>query len=229
MNKKINADLKLFKFIFNKNKPYIFPFVTILITIIFFFQFILPQFNVLFRARKEAGEMSLRLGVFKKNLTVLTNVDEQALDLQLETLNSALPLNKDFIRILNSLYVTAQKIGVDLGGFSISVGDLSKTGDGDSFPVIKLSVPIKAGITAVNNFVEIISKTIPLSEVYHIKIGDVSSMVSLAFYYKPLSASNYSQDSHIIPISQKGLTLLDQLYKFENTSSSLGLIALPLE
>ena len=151
---------------------------------------------------------------------MLTNINEETLDSQLRILNLALPLNKDFIEILNSVYSTAQKTGVNLGGFSLKIGDLAQSESDENFPVVRLSVPISSSITAINSFVETISKTVPLSEVYSVKMGNASSMVSLSFYYKPLGASNYSQDIRISSISQKGLDLVDQLSKFENVSSA---------
>lgn len=219
MNGKINADLKSLKFIFNKNKSYILPVVVMLISIILFFQFVIPQFNTLLEVQKEAKESSLKLEVLRKNLDILTNVDDEVLDSQFKILNLALPLNKDFIGILNSVNSTAQKTGVSLGGFSFRIGDISKSEDGDNFPVVKLSVPINSGITAINSFVETIIKTLPLSEVYSVKVGNVSSMVNLSFYYKPLDVSSYSQDILVNPISQRGLTLVGQLGEFGNGSS----------
>lgn len=216
MSEKINADLKSLKFIFNKNKPYILPIVIMLVSIMLFSQFVIPQFNALLVTRKEAKEASLKLEVLKENLDVLTNINEETLTSQLKILNLALPLNKDFIGILNSVYSTAQKTGVNLGGFSLKIGDISKSENGDNFPVVKLSAPINSTVTAINSFVETINKTVPLSEVYLVKVGNTSSMVSLSFYYKPLSTSNYSQDARISPISQKGLTLLSQLSEFGN-------------
>ncbi|MDZ4228097.1 MAG: hypothetical protein U1E54_02520, partial [Candidatus Levybacteria bacterium] len=172
-------------------------------------------------AREEALATSLRIEALKANLDVLTNINEETLDLQLKTLSLALPLNKDFFGILNSVYSTAQKTGVDLGSFSFKIGDIAKSESGDNFPVIKLSAPINSGVIAINSFVETISKTVPLAEVYSVKIGNISSTVSLSFYYRPLSVSNYSQDVRISPISQKGLELVNQLGKFENAQSFL--------
>lgn len=220
MNEKINEDIKFFKFIFDKNKSYIFPIVIMLVSIMLFFQFVIPQVSLLLKTRKEAKESSLRLETLKENLDVLINVNEETLDSQLKILNLALPLNKDFIGILNSVYLTAQKAGVNPGSFSLKIGDISKSENGDNFPVIKLSVPINAGVTEINNFVTAISKTVPLAEAYLVKAGNISSMVSLSFYYKPLGASNYSWDAHISPISQKGLTLVNQLSGFESAPSA---------
>lgn len=221
MNEKINADLKSLKFILNKNKAYILPVVVILVSIMLFFQFVISQFGALLAAREEALITSLRIEALKANLDVLTNINEKTLDLQLKTLSLALPLSKDFFGILNSIYSTAQKTGVDLGSFSFKIGDISKAESGDNFPVVKLSAPINSGVAAINNFVETISKTVPLAEVYSVKVNNISSTVSLSFYYRPLSVSNYSQDVRIFPISQKGIALVSQLGKFENAPSFL--------
>ena len=220
MNEKINIDLKSLKFILNKNKAYIFPIAAIFISIILFLQFVIPQFRALLEVGKEVRETSLRIKTQKANLNILTNIDEETLDSQLKILNSALPPSKDFIGMLNSIYSTAQKTGVNLGSFSFEVGDLTKSVSGDDFPVVKLSIPIvNSGVAGVNSFVEIINKAFPLSEVELIKIGGVSSVVNLSFYYKPLDASSYNQNVSISPISQKELMLINQLEEFENTPS----------
>lgn len=220
MNEKINEDLKSLKFILNKNKPYIVSVIIILVSIMLFFQFVIPQINMLLAIRKEAQESSLKLEILKENLTVLTNINENVLDSQLRLLSAALPLNKDFIGILNSVYSSAQKTGVSLGSFSFKVGDLAQSENGEIFPVVKLSVPINASVAAISGFAETLSKTLPLSEAYSIKVGGVSSTISLSFYYKPLGISTYNQGVRISPISQKGLTLLNQLGQFEDVSLS---------
>lgn len=219
MNEKINADLKSLKFIFNKNRSFIFPIVIILVSIILFFQFVIPQFSALLMAVKEGRESSLKLEALRANLDVLTNINDETLSSQLGVLSSALPLNKDFIGVLNSVYSTAQKAGVSLGSFSIQIGDISKSESSDVFPVIKLSAPINSDISSINSFIETISKTIPLSEVYAVKIGRASSSVSLSFYYKPLDSSSYSSDARISPVSQKGLNLIKQLGEYGNAAS----------
>lgn len=222
MNEKINPDLNSLKFIFSKNKPYILPIIIMLVSLILFFQFVIPQFRALNVTRKEALDASAKLEALKTNLDILTNINGETLDSQFRILTLALPLNKDFIGILNSVRSTAQKTGANLGSFSFSVGDISKFENGDNFPVVKLSIPINAEIAVMNNFIEIIGKTVPLSDVYSVKVGEVSSMVNLSFYYKPLDTSNYSQDVRISPISQKGLALINQLSEYGNTPSFSG-------
>jgi hypothetical protein len=215
MNEKINTDIKSLKFIFNKNRSYIIPIVIILISIILFFQVVIPQFGMLLATEKQAKEASLKLKTLKANMDVLTNINDDILNSQLQTLSLALPLNKDFIGILNSVYSTAQRTGVSLGAFSFKIGDISGSESKDNIPLVKLSVPINSDVTAISSFVETISETLPLSEVYEVKVGEISSTVSISFYYKPLGASTYNPDVGISPVSQKGITIINQLKGFE--------------
>jgi Tfp pilus assembly protein PilO len=214
MSEKVNTDLNSLKLIFNKNRIYIFPIVVVLISIILFFQFIIPQFKGLMSIIKDSNEISSQLKIQKANATVLSNISEEVLASQLTTLNLALPASKDFIGILNSIYSSAQKTGVSLGSFSFDVGDLSKTETGKEFPVAKLSIPVKSGVKEINNFVGLISETFPLSEINLIKMGNTSSVVNLSFFYKPVDESGYKVNARVKPISQKALDLINQLDEF---------------
>ncbi len=223
-NKEVNADIKSLKFIFERNKFYIFPVIIILFGIILFFQFVIPQFNTLLSVSKEAQVASMRLGSLKENLDLLANISENSLDSQLKIVNLALPANKDFSAILNDIYYVSGKTGVNLGSFSFQIGDLSESGDGGKLSTIDVSLPVSADIAAINNFAETISNTFPLSEVSLIKIEEGISTISLSFYYKPILSigSITSGDTRINPISQKGLELIKRLSGFENAISSFS-------
>lgn len=219
MNEKVNADLRSLKFIFERNKPYILPSIIIMVCIVLFFQFVIPQFRILQSAQEEAKQASLNLQTLKENLNILTNIDEKSLDEKLKILNLALPLSKDFSGILNSIYYASQKTGVSLGDFSLQIGDLHDTKKKDDYPSIDLIVPVTANAKGVNNFVAILNKTVPLSEVTVIKIRNVSSSIKLSFYYKSLGFSNLKEDIRISPLTQKGLEIINKLNLFENVSS----------
>ncbi|MDO8583022.1 MAG: hypothetical protein Q7R51_00645 [bacterium] len=218
MNGKVNEDLKAIKFILDKNRPYLFPCVVMLVSIILLFQFVIPQFQALFSAGEQAKNMSLKLGSLKQNLNILTNASDDSLDSQLRIVSLALPSEKDFSGILNAIYFSAQKAGVALGPFSIQIGNLSNSENAGKSPTISLTLPINSDTAGVNNFVAAISKTLPLSDVTLIKIGEVTSTVNLVFYYKPLNVLSNSEDVRLSPVSQKGLSLIDKLATFENSS-----------
>lgn len=219
MNEKINADIQSLKFIFSKNKAYIVPVVVIFISIILFFQFVIPQFNAFLVIRKDAQAASSKLAALKANLSLLVNVNDETLDLQLKTLSVALPTKKDYIGILNSIYLTSQKTGVNLGNFSLKIGDISKSDSADKLQVVSLSLPINSSIAAVSSFIDAIGSTLPLVEVNSVKAGNVSSTVNLSFYYKSLDLSKYNQNIHVGPISQNGLIIIDKLNKFNDPNA----------
>ena len=219
MNEKINFDINSFKIIYARNKGLIFPTVIIFLCVLLFFQFVIPQFNTLFIAQKEVREATQKIEVLKENLNLLANTDENSLDSQFRILNLALPAGKDFSGVLNSIYYASQKIGASLGSFSFRIGDLSKSEKNEDFSTISLVVPVNAGAAAVNSFVETLAKSVPLSHVSFIKIGENSSSVNISFYYKPLGVSAPSDSDPIIPISQKGISLVNELNSFGNISS----------
>jgi len=221
MKEKINTNLKSLKFVFNKSKSYVFPSVIILISILLFFQFVIPEFSLLFKTQEEVNALKAKTELLKENLGMLTNINQDTLDSQYNTMILALPANKDYIEILNTVNIAAQKAGVNLGNYSFKVGSLGKADSVDISPVIKLNVPIESGLTGVNSFVQIINNTIPLSQIDSVNVGETSSSVTISFYYKLLDSSNYSQDALISPVSQEGLNMIDQMKEFNTASSFL--------
>jgi|WetSurMetagenome_2_1015567.scaffolds.fasta_scaffold01318_12 Tfp pilus assembly protein PilO len=220
MDKKINLDFAAVKYLINRDKVYLIPVIIILVSVTLFFKFLIPEFKALGDAQQEAKELTQKLEVLKLNLNVLSNINEEVLNSQLKTLTSALPANKDVIKILNSVYSTAQKAGVTLGGFSFAIGDISKPKDIEDLPFVKLSVPINGDIIAAKSFIEIINRTVPLSGIDSIKLGDETSTLDLFFYYKPLDGSTYKLGDQIVPVSQPRLALISQLGGFEDGNSA---------
>ncbi len=214
MDGKIDTDLKSIKFILERNKLYIAPVAIMLICVILFFQFILPQFNMIFTAKENAREDLLKLDVLREDLRMLSGIDESSLDSQLEILNHALPSEKDFDGILNAINSSADGQGAILGSYSFAVGDLSGAQGTDKFPTIQLSVPVNSDASTVNKFLGAISKSLPLSEISLVRIGGRASTVNLSFYYKPAFSANI-KNLRISPLSSKGLSLIEQLRSFK--------------
>jgi len=219
MNEKINIELRSFRFILEKNKSYIFPIIVIVASVLLFFQFVIPQFNLLLKTQAEVKDLRSKTEMLKENLSIVSIIDDDTLNSQYKTMISALPLSKDFIGILNSINATAQKAGVSLGSFSFKIGNLSSSENGDIFPVVKFTIPVNAGITGSNSFIQMISKTFPLAQVDSILVNNNSSIISLGFYYKLLNIASVSQYIRVSPVSQNGLELIGQMKEFEAASS----------
>jgi|SRR3989344_756027 len=215
---RVNTDIQSIKIIYNRNKHFLIPFFVILICIGLIVQVIVPQIRTFFKVREEAENASRRLADLKKDLEVLSSLDENMLESQLKITSFALPINKDFGGILSALYSAAQAAGVNVGAFSFQLGDLSKSEEKDAkFPSIELTVNFENDIGAVNNFIDIVGKTLPISDISAVSTDNDSSSVSLLFYYKVLSTSDIQKDERIVPISNDKLSLLDKLNTFNST------------
>lgn len=220
MDNKINTDIKSLELIYARNKPFIIPIVVILVCIALFIKVELPLFGNLQQVLEDSKKASQELESLKKDLQVIESLDGKTLDSQLDIANNALPANKNFSAILNAVYLTAQKTGVILGEFTFQVGDLDKPDEGVSNPVITLSLSLDGDIRVINSFVEIISKTLPLSDISLVKSSNKASTVNLLFYYKPLMKNLPGKDLKIGVVSEENLSLLSELAAFNNSSSS---------
>lgn len=215
---RVNTDIQSIKTIYNRNKHFFIPFFVILICIGLIVRVIVPQIETFFKVRKEAENASQRLAELKKDLITLSSVDGNTLESQLKITSFALPINKDFGGILSALYSAAKDSGVNVGTFSFQLGDLSKSEEKDAkLPSIELTVNFENDIGAVNNFIDIIGKTLPISDISAVRTDNDSSSVSLLFYYKVLSTSDIQKDERIVPISNEKLSLLDKLNTFNSS------------
>lgn len=215
---RVNTDIQSIKIIYNRNKHFLIPFFIILVCIVLIAQVIVPQINTFFKVREEAKNASQKLADLKKDLSILSSLDGNTLESQLKIASFALPINKDFGGILSALYSAEKDSGVNVGAFSFQLGDLSKSEEKDAkFPSIELTVNFENDIGAVNNFIDIIGKTLPISDVSAVITDDDSSSVSLLFYYKVLSTSDIQKDERIVPISNDKLSLLGKLNTFNST------------
>lgn len=224
MESRINTEIQSLRIIYNRNKHYIIPVVVIFVSIVLVILVVIPQFKTLLKVREQAKQASIVLDRLKKDLGVLESQDKEILESQLRTSNLALPTNKELGGILNALYTAAERSGVSIGRFSFQVGNLgSEDKSNVKFSTIGLSLSLDSGILAINSFIDIIGKTLPISDISAIKTDDNVSNISLLFYYRALPPTNVS--SRIMPISQKNLELLSKINDYNNATE----IALPAE
>lgn len=219
MGSHVNTDIESIKIIYDRNKHYIIPFIVIFVCIGLIVQIILPQFRTLLEVRKEAENASQKLSELKNDLDVLSSLDERILDSQLKTTSFALPISKEIGGILSALFSAANASGVRIGKFSFQVGDLAKSDQKDTkFSFIELTILIDNEIVMVNNFIDIIGKTLPISNISFVKTEKETSTLSLLFYYKLLDP-NLQKDVRILPIPNEKLQVFNKISGFNSALS----------
>ncbi len=221
MDSKINVDINSAKLIYNRYKEFVVPVIVIIVSFFIFISVVMPQIKDLGRRKAESKDASAKLSILKKNLDLLSGINESTMDSQLQTVTSALPLNKDFGSVLDRVSAASGKAGVSLGNFAFQVGDLSKTTtDNTGFPSLKLDLNVEGNVRAISNFINELDKSLPLSEVTSVEISNNLSRLTVIFYYKPFISGSNSTTSMISPFTQQTLSLIDKISTFNNSLSS---------
>ena len=110
MNKKINIDLLTLKTLLSDYKPFLTPLFTIFSCLLVFLVFILPQANEFLSSQKTVNEEKTKLNNLRGNLQTLQNLSDGELGNQYELLSYALPPEKNFEAIINSLYNKEEQV-----------------------------------------------------------------------------------------------------------------------
>ena len=206
-----NIDASTLRLLYGRYKDFIVPFFVMVAVFLLVVRVIVPQIQDLFKANEEQKAAMETLTVMQNNLNLLKSIDDSTLDSQLAIVSTALPINKDFGLILNTLSDVSNKASVTLGDFRLNVGSLSKEEDNGKFTTFKVELIVKGSVNAVDDFVGWLSKTFPLSEVTAVSLQGSSSTVAIGFYYKPFTRLQHDDSLPISRVSNKGLSLIDKI------------------
>ncbi len=224
MNNKVNIDADTLKVLYAKYKDFLIPIMVMIASITLLIAFVIPQFlNFLSNMDAIRAENS-KLSVLKNNLNIIASANDSTLDSQLNIVSQALPLTKDYTGILNALAIASRTSGASLGNFEFQVGDVSSAQQSQSgFPFLKMTLNVNGDIKTVNNFINSLSKTFPLSEITGAIINGELSTINISFYYKPIPANAISNNVPISAVSKDGLNIISKLSLFSSSSVNLPL------
>ncbi|OGH42389.1 MAG: hypothetical protein A3H79_00160 [Candidatus Levybacteria bacterium RIFCSPLOWO2_02_FULL_36_8b] len=216
MNKKFNFDQSTIRILYYRNKEYIIPSAIILICLILFIKFIIPQGQELFLIKEKEKETQARVENLKKNLNFLSSVDSSDLDSKLEIASNALPPKKDFAGIINAISDGAINSGVALDDFGFTVGELStKSAKLNTQPSIQINLSVKSDKDRVRLFLKKLAKAFPLSEVTSVQMNNNLTTMVTVFYYKPFPPIEI--DDYALPgnLSAKETKLINEMSSWE--------------
>lgn len=212
INREISFDETTVKILFNKYKMFLMPLVIILICIIVFFSFIVPQIQELSSMNDEVKAVKEKILILRQNLNLLSNLNSDNQNIMLQKVSKALPMEKDFIGVLNAVSNASINAGVKLDDFSFAVGDLStKSTQVNAIPSFKLVVTVDGGIDGARRFLDGLSESSPISEVQTVDISNSSSTVAISFYYRVVSPIKIDYISPFKSISSEEKALIDKI------------------
>ncbi len=222
MKENTNIDINTIKTLYRKYKEHLIYILVIFITVVLFLFSVLPRITDLAKLNSDRKIELDKFSILKNNLDLLSNLDDSLLSSQLLLVSSALPSEKDFEGVLNSISLATAKSGASLSDYEFQVGGLSQglSVKTTGFPFLTLAVSIRGTPLQVAKFIGYLSKSAPLSQVTSIMQNSNSATVAINFYYKALAPSQFNDSSTITPISEKGKQII-------KTLSSWGINNLP--
>lgn len=217
-----HIDINILRLLYSRYKDFIVPFLVIVVVIGLFLKVTGPAIQDLFKGYEEQKTAMLTLGNMRNKLNFLKGVDDSSIDSQFRIVTRTLPVDKDFTGVLNAISDASNKSGAVLGGFKFVVGSLSKVEDISEYPSLNLSITLSGNVKAVDNFIGILVKTLPLSEVTKISSQMTSSTIAIDFYYKVIKPSKYDDSLPLSIVSANGRSLIDELSTFDIPESPVS-------
>ena len=197
--------------------------ITIVVCLVLLFGVIIPQLQNWFSIRQEVVATQQRIAVLQNNINFMNNLDRNALNAQLQTASSALPPQKDFGSMLDSLSSAAVSSGVSLNDFSFQVGDVASSSGLFSdtryknFASIKISLVAQGPIGNVKRFIANLESSVPLSEVVTIDGTGETASLTIQFYQKPFPNLVPNDDTPLTPLTAEKVLLLQKITAWKST------------
>ena len=200
-----------------ENKEYALPLFAIIVSVLLFFVFIVPQ-AISFPSRKNEIDIeTAKLNKIKESEKVLSTIDEDLIDSQLKIASKALPSNKAFEEVLNSISTVVMLSNTQIKSYQFQE-DENVLADANKFPSLTFEVDIIGGVGQAIEFINQLYKTHPISEVTSIiSTGNVST-ITILFYYKQFPSIIFEDIAQIRNMSAKEKSTIDEISKWDDVS-----------
>lgn len=179
---------------------------------------ILPEINQLVSIQNEVASTQQNIQVLQNNLTFINTMDKGNLATQLQTVSQALPPEKNFGLILNSISNASITSGVTLTDYAFQVGNIKNVpntpSDGSPQDAVTVTVVVSGNVDAVKKFIFAIENSLPIAEVTAIDGSGNSDAITIQFYQKPFPTIGFNPEDQLSPLTQNKLSLLQKLEKW---------------
>lgn len=212
MKKNISLSESALSLLYFKYKKLIFSSFLFFTSAFIIFQVLIPQVKNYFEFKEKIKDSRKKIDILKNNYTFSSNLNEYNLNSDLDVVSLALPTEKDFASILNSISDASNNSGVDLSDYSFNVGDLSsESAEIKTESYIQIDLEAGGSINSLKNFLFELSTKFPLSESVTFETGQTKSSVVIYFYHKPFQKIPYDLFSPFTPRKKNEEDLIKKL------------------
>lgn len=211
-----------FLYFYYKDSPYyswLFLSIIFSVSIILIFNVIIPQAQGWFSIRDEVLATRQRIAILNSNITFMSNLNKDQIDLRNQLALKALPLEKNFSDVIDAIVGSSIRSNVTVDDFDFSLGQIAsfsakdKKGLQGEIDSVKVQLSLRGSIDGVKNFVKEMSDTFPLSEVDSVDTTSGETAIEIKFYTKDFKDFKIVYDQPVQPISAANSDVLNSLEK----------------
>lgn len=217
MNDITFSDIQKF---YTRYKTYIVPIVTIVTCAFLFLLVVIPQIEDLFITKGLEVEYKEKNKILQANLAFLKNLDVQVLDSHVNLVSSGLPLDKDYVGVINAISLAANTSGIELQDYDFIVGSLSKSENTENKETLNVDLLVKGNLDMVKAFILQLEEMLPLMQVNSIeKTSGEAFLIKTNFYYMFSGDIHFDSFSPLTPLSAKDQSVLTKIAPWSLTSN----------
>lgn len=180
--------------IYKKRKQQLLPLVMGFAAFFVIFRVILPQWTDIQEVRELLTTKENSVAAKEETLLLLNSISTEKVEEDYSIATTALPLQKDIVLIFTELNDASIRAGVDLGGFSVKVGDVYSTKKEvkvneraiNGVPYLNILVNISGPNENLIRFAEELYQSIPLVEIKTMDITKRDARYDVNFFFKPV-------------------------------------------
>ncbi|MEK9176419.1 MAG: hypothetical protein AAB520_03180 [Patescibacteria group bacterium] len=216
----MNSELSKETFIglYYQYKEFIVPIAAIVISVLLIFIILIPQISSFSVKKAQRDQEMVKLNELNKVASLVVNANQDILASNLSLATGALPTDKDFESILNTMSAVANSSNVSISSYQFS-GDDPGLGKIKKIPTLNFDLNITASPEQGIIFMDNLYKAFPLSEIISINSSSNSTRISLSFYYKPFQPVGPSDEISLREMNNVESAALKTISEWNNFTS----------
>lgn len=219
MKIKNNLNKESLNALYNENKEFSLPILSIVISILLFLVFIIPQL-LSFPSRKDEIDLeNVKLSAIKESGRILSTANTDLINSQVDLVTKIIPKDKSLEESLNAIFTSASLSNTQIESYNFQNSTSPELSQGELLK-LNFEVNLFGGMNEAANFINNLYKTYPISEVENVEFKEGISTLSLVFYYSPFVTDTLSDRTLVKGMSEKEKNTLAEILKWNDSSGS---------
>ena len=210
-----------FRIFYVRYKAYLISVVVFLVSFLILGFVIYPQLSDFLTLKAREQDIVEENQILKQTFDTLSTLSDSSIDLDTQTVKKALPVEKDYLGILNGIASSARDAGIGLQDYSLAVGDIS-TGSAslkDSKGTLPVTLQISGSLSSAKKFLSLLSQSVPLSSVEEVSYSGDSTEAKVVFYYEIYQPKSIGK-TKITAFSANQNKIMQDLMQWEQRAQS---------